>query len=183
MIREGMQFSASGTLASMANGVPYAIGAAMAHPGRQVICLCGDGGFSMLMCELATIAKYNLPVKIIIFKNNALGMIKWEQIVLEGNPEYGTELYPIDFTLFARACGVAGYTLDDPMQAEAIIGQALKYPGPALIEALIDPNEPPMPGHITSTHAWHFAQSMIKGEKDRWDILQTVIENKIRRVF
>ena len=105
MIREGMQFSASGTLASMANGLPYAIGAAMANPGRQIICLCGDGGFSMLMCELATIAKYHLPVKVIIFKNNALGMIKWEQIALEGNPEYGIDLHPIDFAMFARSCG------------------------------------------------------------------------------
>jgi pyruvate dehydrogenase (quinone) len=183
MIREDMQFSASGTLASMANGLPYAVGASMANPGRQIICLCGDGGFSMLMCELATIAKYKLPVKVIIFKNNALGMIKWEQIALEGNPEYGIELHPIDFSMFARSCGVEGFTLDDPTEAESIIHQALKIPGPAVIEAIIDPYEPPMPGHITSAQAWHFAESMMRGEKDRWSILKTVVENKIRRIF
>jgi pyruvate dehydrogenase (quinone) len=178
-----MQFSTSGTLASMANGLPYAVGAAMANPGRQVICLCGDGGFSMLMCELATIAKYKLPVKVIIFKNNSLGMIKWEQIVFEGNPEYGVELHPIDFAMFARSCGVAGFTLDDPAQVETIIHQALDVPGPAVIDALIDPYEAPMPGHVNSTQAWHFAESMMRGEKDRWNIIKTVIKDKIRQVL
>jgi len=182
-IRENMQFSVSGTLASMANGLPYAVGAAMANPGRQVICLCGDGGFSMLMCELATIAKYKLPVKVVIFKNNSLGMIKWEQIAMEGNPEYGVELHPIDFSKFAESCGIPGFTLDDPAQAQAILGQALSVPGPALVEALVDPHEPPLPGHISSTQAWHFAESMMRGEKDRWDIIKTVVENKIRRIF
>ncbi len=183
LIRGDMQFSVSGNLSSMANGLPYAVGAAMANPGRQIICLCGDGGFSMLMCELATIAKYDLPVKVIIFKNNTFGMIKWEQIVFEGNPEYGLELHPIDFAMFARSCGVAGFTLDDPTQAEMVIREALNTPGPAVIEALIDPYEAPMPGHINSAQAWHFAEAMVRGEKDRWNILETVIENKIRRVF
>jgi pyruvate dehydrogenase (quinone) len=181
-IRENMQFSASGTLASMANGLPYAVGAAMANPGRQVICLCGDGGFSMLMCELATIAKYKLPVKVIIFKNNALGMIKWEQIAMEGNPEYGVDLHPIDFAMFARSCGVAGFSLDDPAKVGVVIRKAFDTPGPAVIEALIDPNEAPMPGHISSAQAWNFAESMMRGEKDRWDIIKTVVENRIRRI-
>jgi pyruvate dehydrogenase (quinone) len=178
-----MQFSASGTLASMANGLPYAVGAALANPGRQVICLCGDGGFSMLMCELATIAKYNLPVKIIIFKNNSLGMIKWEQIAMEGNPEYGIDLHPIDFAMFAKSCGIPGFTIDDPTQAQKILGLALTISGPALIDAVIDPFEPPLPGHINSAQAWHFIESMMRGEKDRWNILKTIVENKIRRIF
>lgn len=183
IIREGMQFSVSGNLASMANGLPYAIGAAMANPDRQVICLCGDGGFSMLMGELATIAKYKLPVKVIIFKNNSLGMIKWEQLALEGNPEYGIDLHPIDFAAFARSCGVAGFSLDDPAQAGNTIRQALKVEGPALIDAQIDPYEPPMPAHVNSTQAWHFAQGMLKGDKDRWNILKTIVKNEIRRIF
>ena len=183
LIREGMQFSVSGTLASMANGLPYAVGAAISNPGRQVICLCGDGGFSMLMCELATIAKYNLPVKVIIFKNNSFGMIKWEQIVFEGNPEYVLELHPINFAMFARSCGVPGFTLEDPAQAQAIIREAVNTPGPTLIDALVDPCEAPMPGHISSAQAWHFAESMMRGEKDGWGILKTVVENKIRRMF
>jgi pyruvate dehydrogenase (quinone) len=91
-VRGEMQFSASGTLASMANGLPYAIGASVANAGRQVVCLAGDGGFSMLMAEMATLVKYNLPVKVVIFKNNSYGMIKWEQIVIEGNPHFGIDL-------------------------------------------------------------------------------------------
>jgi len=183
LIRGEQKFSVSGNFSSMANGLPYAIGAAISNPGRQVICLCGDGGFSMLMCELATIAKYQLPIKIIIFKNNSFGMIKWEQIVFEGNPEYGLDLHPIDFAMFARSCGVAGFSLDDPAQAQTIIRKALNTLGPVVIDAKIDPYEAPMPGHISCEQAWHFIEAMIRGEKDRWDILKTVIKNKIRRVF
>jgi pyruvate dehydrogenase (quinone) len=106
-IRGDMQFSASGTLASMANGVPYSIGAAIAFPKRQVVCLAGDGGFTMLMGELATLVKYNLPVKIIVIKNNVLGMIKWEQIAFEGNPQFGVQLQPIDFEVFANGGAMA----------------------------------------------------------------------------
>jgi pyruvate dehydrogenase (quinone) len=110
-------------------------------------------------------------------------MIKWEQIAFEGNPEYGTEIQSIDFAMFARSCGVAGFTIDDPAQAETIIRKALNTPGPVVIDALIDPHEAPMPGHISSTQAWHFAEAMLRGEKDRWNIIKTVVENKIRRIF
>jgi pyruvate dehydrogenase (quinone) len=181
-IRGRMQFSVSGTLASMANGLPYAVGAAMANPDRQIICICGDGGFTMLMGELATIAKYALPVKVIILKNNSFGMIKIEQMALEGNPEYGVDLHPIDFAQFARACGVPGFTLADPLLAQAAIRQALEAPGPALIEARIDPYELPLPGHITSEQAVHFMQAVMRGEKDRSAIIKTFIEDKIREV-
>src|SRR5689334_2908233 len=112
-MRGTMQFSASGTLATMANGLPYAIGAAVANPDRQVVCLAGDGGFTMLMAEMATLVKYNLPVKVVIFKNNSYGMIEWEQIVIEGNPHFGIELQPIDFAAIAQACGASGFTLTE----------------------------------------------------------------------
>jgi pyruvate dehydrogenase (quinone) len=182
-IRERMQFSLSGTLASMANGLPYSIGAAVAYPERQVVCIVGDGGFTMLMGELATLVKYNLPVKVIIIKNNVLGMIKWEQIALEGNPQFGVELQPIDFAAYARACGVAGYTLEKPEEAEHILHEALAHPGPAVVEAVVDPLEPPMPGHITTEQAWHFAEALARGQKDRWGIIKTVTENTIREVI
>ena len=96
-------FSASGTLASVANGLPYSVGAAMAYPGRQVVCFIGDGEFAMLMGEMATLLKCNQPVKVIVIKNNVLGQIKWEQIVLEGNPQFGVQLHPIDFAAAAKA--------------------------------------------------------------------------------
>jgi pyruvate dehydrogenase (quinone) len=182
-IRGEMQFSLSGTLATMANGLPYSIGAAIAHPGRQVVCIVGDGGLTMLMGEIATLVKYELPVKVIVFKNNVLGMIKWEQMVLEGNPQFGVELQPIDFASVAMACGAAGYTIEEPAQAEEILRAALAHPGPAVVQAVIDPNEPPMPGKITTDQAWEFAKALARGEKDRWEIIKTVAENKVREVI
>jgi len=181
-MRGSMQFSLSGTLATMANGLPYSIGAAVAYPDRQVVAIVGDGGFTMLMGELATLVKYRLPVKIIIFKNNVLGMIKWEQMVLEGAPQFGVQLQPIDFVAYARACGAAGFMLDDPAQVSSVLRQALDHPGPAIVEAVVDPNEPPMPGKITTDQAWKFAEALLKGQKSGWDILKTVVENKVREV-
>jgi pyruvate dehydrogenase (quinone) len=182
MIRGDMEFSASGTLATMANGLAYSIGAAIAFPGRQVVCFAGDGGFTMLMGELATIAKYRLPVKIIVIKNNVLGMIKWEQLAFEGNPQYGVQLHPIDFAAVAQACGVAGYSVEDPHLVKAVLSEAFHHAGPALVEAVVDPNEPPLPGKITTDQAWQFVKAMAKGQKDRWEIVKTVVENKIREV-
>jgi pyruvate dehydrogenase (quinone) len=181
-IRGRMQFSLSGNLATMANGMPYSIGAAVAFPGRQVVAIVGDGGFTMLMGEVATLVKYQLPVKIIIVKNNVLGQIKWEQIVFEGNPEYGVELQPIDFAAYAVACGAAGFTIEDPAQAESVLRQALAHPGPAVVQAVVDPNEPPMPGNITTEQALKFAEALIKGQRKRFDIIKTVIEDKVREV-
>jgi pyruvate dehydrogenase (quinone) len=181
-MRGTMQFSGSGLLASMANGLPYAVGAAIGNPGKPVVAMVGDGGFTMLMGEMATIVKYQLPIKVIVFKNNTLGQIKWEQMILEGNPEFGCDLHPIDFAAVARACGAAGFTLDDPKQAEEVIGAAFRTPGPALVEAIVDKNEPPLPGNITMKQAFRFAESLVRGEKDRWDILKTVAQDKILEV-
>jgi pyruvate dehydrogenase (quinone) len=181
-MRGEMQFSLSGTLATMANGLPYSIGASVAYPGRQVVAIVGDGGFSMLMAEVATLVKYKLPVKVIIFKNNVLGMIKWEQMVFEGNPQYGVELQPIDFAAYAKACGAAGYTLENPRHAASVLRDALAEPGPSIVQAVVDPNEPPMPGKITTDQAKHFAEALVRGEKDRMDILKTVVEDKVREV-
>lgn len=179
-MRGTMQFSLSGSLASMANGLPYSIGAAVAHPGRQVVCVVGDGGLTMLMGEIATLVKYKLPVKVIVIKNNVLGEIKWEQMVLGGNPEFGVELQPIDFAGVAINCGAAGFTLDDPAQAESILRQALDHPGPVVVQCVVDANEPPMPGNITSEQTLHFIEALAKGEKHRWKIIKTVLEDKVR---
>ncbi len=181
-MRGDMKFSGSGLLASMANGLPYAVGAAVGNPGKPVVAMVGDGGLTMLMCELATIAKYKLPVKVIVFKNNTLGQIKWEQMVMEGNPEFGCDLHPIDFAAVARACGIAGFMLDDPQKAENTVAEVFRTPGPALLEAVIDKDEPPLPGNITVDQAYHFAKSLVRGEKDRWAIIKTVAEDRIREV-
>jgi pyruvate dehydrogenase (quinone) len=135
-----------------------------------------------MMMEVATLVKHKLPVKVIIIKNNVLGQIKWEQIVMEGNPQFGVQLQPIDFAMYAKACGAAGYTLDDPEQAEAVLREALAQPGPAVVECVVDANEPPMPGHATMKQAFGFAEALARGQRDRWDIIKTVLKDKIREV-
>ncbi len=182
-MRGTMQFSLSGALATMANGLPYSIGAAIAYPGRQVVCIVGDGGLSMLLAELATLAKYKLNVKVIVIKNNVLGEIKWEQMVLGGNPEFGIDLEPIDFAGVARSCGIGGFVLDKAENAESVLKQAINYPGPALVEAVVDPNEPPMPGKINTEQAVHFAEALAKGDKHAGKIIETVLKDKVREVL
>lgn len=182
-IRGSMQFSLSGMLATMANGLPYSIGAAVAYPGRQVVCIVGDGGFTMLMGEVATLVKYKLPVKVFIINNRSLGQIKWEQIVLDANPEFGVDLQPIDFAKYAEAAGAAGYTLRDPRDAESTLRRALQHDGPAVIDCLVDKNEPPFPGQIKFDQAMHFAEALVRGEKDAKKIVKTIAEDKLREVI
>ncbi len=182
-MRGDMKFSLSGSLATMANGLPYSIGAAVAYPGRQVVCVVGDGGLSMLMCELATIAKYNLNVKVIVVKNNTLGQIKWEQMVEDANPEFGVDLQPIDFAKVAEACGATGFTIERPEEAEPVLRRALAHPGPAVVQCVVDPNEPPLPGNITMKQAMHFGEALLRGEKDRFKIIKTILEDKVREVI
>ncbi|HEX6783611.1 MAG TPA: thiamine pyrophosphate-dependent enzyme [Sphingomicrobium sp.] len=162
-MRGSMQFSCSGTLASMACGLPYAIGAATAHPNRQVVAVIGDGSAAMLMGDLVTLRKYNLNAKVIVIKNNALGQIKWEQMVFLGNPEFGCELEPIDFVRVAEGCGIRGVSIDDPARCGDQLREALATPGPCLIEAVVDPYEPPLPPKIEAKQALHMAEALAKG--------------------
>ena len=182
-VRRGQMYSLSGTLATMANGLPYTIAAQIAHPERQCIGFVGDGGFSMLMAEFVTAVRYKLPIKIIIIKNNTLGQIKWEQMVFLGNPEYGCDLQPIDFAAFARACGGAGFTIEDPASCGAILEQALAIPGPVVVEAVVDPFVPPLPAKITFDQATKFAESLARGEPDRAKIAWTVLSDKVRELI
>jgi pyruvate dehydrogenase (quinone)/pyruvate oxidase len=181
-VKRGQMHSLSGTLATMANGLPYTIAAQIAYPQRQCVGFVGDGGFTMLMGEFATAVQYKLPIKIVVVKNNTLGMIKWEQMVFLGNPEYGCELSPIDFAAFARACGGAGFTIEDPQDCGTILDQALATPGPAVIEAVVDPFEPPMPPKVTVKQAAHFAEALAKGTPNRKEIALTVLSDKVREM-
>jgi pyruvate dehydrogenase (quinone) len=182
-IRGTMQFSLSGSLATMANGLPYSIGAAVAYPGRQVVCVVGDGGLTMLMGEIATLVKYKLQVCVIVIKNNVLGQIKWEQMILEGNPEFGVELEPIDFAMVATACGAQGFTIERPEDAEGVLREALAHKGPTVVQAIVDPNEPPVPGKITTEQALHFAKALARGQKDALKIVKTIGLDKLREVI
>ena len=180
--KRGQLYSLSGTLASMANGLPYAIAAQIAYPDRQCVAFVGDGGFSMLMAEFATAVKYQLPIKVVVVKNNTLGMIKWEQMVFLGNPEYGVELTPIDFAAFARACGGTGFTVEDPASCGQMLDTALATPGPVVIEAIVDPFEPPMPPKVTRDQATKFGRSLLRGEPNRQKIALTVLADKVREL-
>ena len=182
-IRGDMMFSCSGNLATMACGLPYAIAAAIAHPGRQVVAFVGDGGLTMLMGELATCMKYDLDVKIIVIKNNVLGQIKWEQMVFLGNPEYVCELQPIDFAAVARGFGMNAYTIDDPATCGETLRHALATKGPALIEAVVDPNEPPMPPSISFKDAKNFAEALARGTRQAGKIARTVAADKVRELI
>ena len=181
-VRGEQMHSLSGTLATMANGLPYAIAAQVAYPDRQCVAYVGDGGFSMLMAEFATAVKYGLPIKVVINKNNSLGMIKWEQMVFLGNPEFGCELHPIDFAAYARACGGHGFTIVDPKRCRDTIAQALATPGPVIIEAVVDPNEPPMPPKIKVKQALHLGEALARGTPHRGKIIGTVLENRVREM-
>ena len=183
MARRGQMYSVSGTLASMACSLPYAIAAQLAYPDRQSVAFVGDGGFSMLMGELATVVKYNLPIKIIVVKNNTLGMIKMEQMLMLGNPEYGCELQPIDFAAAAQAFGVPGFTIEDPATCGEILEQALATPGPVVVEAVVDPNELPMPPEIKPEQAQNIAEALAKGQPEPEKIAETVFKVKVREMI
>lgn len=167
MLRRGQRFSLSGTLCSMAAGVPYAIGAQAAYPDRQVVTFTGDGSLSMMMGDLATLAQHKLPVKVIVMKNNTLGLIKWEQMVYVGNPEFGVDLLPIDFTRVAEGCGLNAVHIEEPSRCREQLAGALKSPGPVLIECEVDPLEPPEPPTITKHQTKNLATAMARGEVNR----------------
>jgi len=182
-MRGNMMFSCSGNLATMACGLPYANAAALAYPGRQVIAFVGDGGLTMLIGELATAVKYNLDVKIIVIKNNTLGQIKWEQMVFLGNPEYACELQPIDFATIAKGFGCTGFTIEDPASCADILRQALAAPGPVLIQAVVDPNEPPMPPKVDLKQTAHLAEALARGTPNAASIALTIASDKVREII
>jgi len=177
------QFTCSGTLATMACALPYAIGAAIAFPGRQVVAVVGDGGLSMLMGDLVTLRKYDLPVKLIVLKNDALGMIEWEQMGKMGNPQFGTELEPIDFARVAEACGVRGVRIEDPKHCPAQLADALAGPGPCLIEAVVDPREPVFPPSFDAKEATNLAKALIRGATGRVGIARTIASDMVREII
>jgi pyruvate dehydrogenase (quinone) len=178
-IKRGQQFSCSGTLATMAPGLPYAIAAQLAYPDRQCVAFVGDGGFTMLMGEFVTAVKYGLPITVVIVKNNTLGMIKWEQMVFLGNPEYGVELQPIDFVKFAEACGGRGFRCETPEEVPEALKAALSSNQPSLVEAIVDPFEPPMPPKVSLKQTLNMAEALARGQPNRGRIALTLFRNKV----
>ncbi len=181
-VQRHQSHAVSGNLASMACGLPYTIAAQIAFPERQCVAFVGDGAFTMLMGELATAVKYKLPIKIVVVKNNTLGQIRWEQMAFLGNPEYGCDLAPIDFAEVARACGATGFSLEDPKDCATTLARAFDTPGPVVIDALVDANEPPVPASVSSRQAINFAEALAKGTPDGQKLLKDAIQYKVREV-
>jgi pyruvate dehydrogenase (quinone) len=141
-LRPKQHLTSPGMLATMAPGLPFAIAAQFAYPTRQSIAVVGDGGFAMLMAELSTAVQHNLPVKIILLKNNSLAEVRFEQEDLK-YPSFGCDLAPIDFVAFAKACGADGYRCARPEEVRPAIESALRSNKAALVEAVVDPDEKP----------------------------------------
>jgi pyruvate dehydrogenase (quinone) len=146
---------------SMANAMPQAIGASLACPGKQVVALCGDGGLSMLLGDLATISQYKLPVKVIVFNNRSLGMVKLEMEVA-GMPDWQTDMFDPDFAMLAQAMGMKGMTVKDPDDVQQALKEAFLYRGPVLVNIFTDPNALAMPPKVEFEQVKGMALSMTK---------------------
>jgi pyruvate dehydrogenase (quinone) len=141
---------------TMANALPQAIGAQTAFPDRQVISISGDGGLSMLLGELLTVKRQNLPVKTVVFNNSSLGMVKLEMLV-DGLPDYGTDHAPINYADIAAAVGLHAHRVEEPAQLRDTLKQALAEPGPSLLEVITDPNALSLPPKLNITQVRGFA--------------------------
>ena len=171
---------------SMANALPQAIGAALAYPDRQVVALCGDGGLSMTLGDLETVVQYKLPIKIIVFNNRSLGMVKLEMEV-DGLPDWQTNMLNPDFAQVAEAMGMTGFNVSNPEEVLTTLLNAFELDGPVLVNIMTDPNALAMPPKIEFGQMVGFAQSMYKllinGRSQ--EVIDTINSNfkHIREVF
>ncbi|GAA4896031.1 pyruvate dehydrogenase (quinone) [Stackebrandtia albiflava] len=160
-LRKGQRLIGSFNLGSMANAMPQAIGVQSRFRDRQVIAFCGDGGLTMLLGDLLTLVRYRLPVKLVVFDNHRLGMVKLEQEEA-GLPEFGTVLDNPDLAAVGRACGLAGVRITEPGELGRRLAEALSMPGPVLVDVLTNPQEVSVPPSPTPGQAWGFAIAKLK---------------------
>ena len=178
-LRRGQQYSFSGTNCSMAAGLPYAIGAQAAFPGRQVVVFTGDGSMTMQLGDFLTAVQHQLPIKIVVVRNDTLGLIKWEQMVFLGNPEYGVNFAPLDFVRFAEACGARGVRIEDPERCHDQMKEALAFDGPVIIECVVDQHEPPMPAKVKTKQVKALAQALREGTPNRNRIALQMVKDML----
>jgi thiamine pyrophosphate-dependent acetolactate synthase large subunit-like protein len=160
-LREGQRFTLSSSLASMGFALSAAIGAQLTYPDRPVVALAGDGGFSMLMPDLLTAVKYELPITVVVFNNAKLGLIQMEQEVA-GQPEFETGLQDLDFGAFARLCGADGARVETPDELDDALRHALTSRRPAAVDVLVSGEERTMPPHIEMSQAWGYGVAKLK---------------------
>ncbi|MBV9817641.1 MAG: hypothetical protein JOZ07_04750 [Solirubrobacterales bacterium] len=162
-LRRGQSFTFSGTNCSMAASIPYAMGAQVAFPDRQVVAFTGDGALSMLMGDLATLAQHRLPITVVVINNSSINLILWEQMAFLGNPEFACDLSPVDFAKVAEGCGLRATRVTDPGDCEAALRDALAHDGPALVDCVVDPEESPLGETLKPAQAKHLAQALADG--------------------
>ena len=185
--RKGMMGTLSGTLATMCPGIGYSLAAKFAYPNRPALALMGDGAMQMQGINgLITVAKYwkewtNPQFIVIVINNHDLNMVSWEQRVMEGDPKFEASQDMPDFHLaaYAQLLGFEGIRINNPNEIESALQKGMAATKPVLLEFMTDPNVAPLPPHITMKEAKDFMLSMVKGDKNAWDIIkQTVKEVK-----
>jgi pyruvate dehydrogenase (quinone) len=190
-LRRGMAASVSGTLASMGSAIPYALAAKLAHPRRPVISFLGDGAFQMNgMNELLTVAKYrdrwsDPRLVFAVFNNRDLNMVTWEQRVLAGDPKLPATQEIPDFPAarYAELVGLKGIRVERPEDVAGAWERALAADGPVVIEAVVDPDVPPLPPHVSGEQAWNLAAALAKGDPDRADVMQRSLREKLAELL
>ncbi|MGY0693844.1 pyruvate oxidase [Virgibacillus sp. FSP13] len=174
-------FLLSGGLATIGIGLPGAIASQLAYPDKQVVAICGDGGFAQVMQDFVTAVKYDLPIKIIILNNSMIGMIKYEQEA-SGNVNHETDLGAMDFAGFARTCGGEGYRIEKQADLESTMKQALQSTKPAIIDVVIE-DMAPLPGKITYDQAVSYGKFLMKNFFLNQKIEFPDIEKTVRRLL
>ncbi|MBS1780843.1 MAG: thiamine pyrophosphate-requiring protein [Bacteroidetes bacterium] len=190
-LREGMKASLSGNLATMCPGVPYAIAAKFAYPERVSIALVGDGAMQMMgINEMITIAKYwkhwqDPRLIVLVLNNHDLNMVSWEQRVMAGEPKFeGSQNVPdFKYAQYADMLGLKGIRVDNPDDVADAIAQAMSADRPVILEAVTDPNVPPLPPHINFQQAKDFLKSIVKGDVNRWEMIKQTYKDVIDEYF
>jgi len=190
-LRGDMRGSLSGNLATMGPGVPYGIGAKFGHPDRPVVVFEGDGAMQMNgMAELITIRRYwqewdDPRLIVAVLHNDDLNQVTWEMRAMGGAPKFAESqtLPTVDYARFAEELGLFALTIDDPDEVGRAWDQALAADRPTVLDFHVDPNVPPIPPHTTFDQALATAESLVKGDEDRWSVIKEGLKTKAREVL
>ncbi len=189
-VRKGMKASLSGNLATMGPGVPYVLAAKFTHPDRPAVAMVGDGAMQMNGINgLLTIAKYwrewsNPQLVLLVLHNGDLNQVTWEQRVMEGDPRFsGSQDVPdFPYARYAELLGLTGLRLERTEHVDEVLDRAFAADRPVVIDALTDPNVPPLPPHITVEQAKHFAFAIAKGDPDGYEVINASLKDKLAGV-
>ena len=190
-LRRGMQASLSSTLASMGSAVPYAIAAKFAHPGRVVFALAGDGAMQMNgLAELITVAKYwrrwsDPRLVVLVLNNRDLNQVTWEHRAMEGSPklEASQDLPDVPYAAFAESIGLRGRRVESPDDVGPAWDEALAADRPFVIDAVVDPNVPPLPPHIEFGQAKAMTAALLKGDPDARGVIRQSLLDKLAELL